>query len=105
MWHAAGAFDWRPPRRAHSQPCASAAHGQLAALPGMARHRTGIGRAAEAHLAKAEAFQILAGQMKALERLAGRRIAQQSSSRRSPRGRYWALSKRKPASGNVLTLD
>ena len=61
--------------------------------------------AAEAHLAKAESFQVLAGQLKALERLAGRRIAQQSTTRKSPRGRYWAPPKRKPASGDVLTLD
>jgi nucleoid DNA-binding protein len=61
--------------------------------------------AAEAHLAKAESFQVLAGQLKALERRAGRRIAQQSTTRKSPRGRYWAPPKRKPASGDVLTLD
>ena len=60
---------------------------------------------AEAHLAKAESFQVLAGQLKALERRAGRRIAQQSSTRKSPRGRYWTPPKRKPASGDVLTLD
>jgi nucleoid DNA-binding protein len=61
--------------------------------------------AAEAHLAKAESFQVLAGQMKDLEKLAGPRIAQQPPSRKSPRGRYWAPSKRKPVSGDVLTLD
>jgi nucleoid DNA-binding protein len=64
-----------------------------------------VSAGAEALLAKAEAFQALAGQVKALERLAGRRIAQQTSSRKSPRGRYWAPPKRKPASGDVLTLD
>jgi nucleoid DNA-binding protein len=61
--------------------------------------------AAQAYLAKTESFEALAGQVKALERLAGRRIAQQPPLRKSPRGRYWALPKRKPASGDVLTLD
>jgi nucleoid DNA-binding protein len=61
--------------------------------------------AVEAHLAKAESIQVLTGQIKALEKLAGQRIAQQNSSRKSPRGRHWAPPKRKPASGDVLTLD
>jgi nucleoid DNA-binding protein len=61
--------------------------------------------AAEAHLAKAESFQVLAGQLKALEKLAGPRIAQQPPTRKSPRGRYWAPSERKPVSGDVLTID
>jgi len=61
--------------------------------------------AAEAHLAKPESFQVLAGQLKALERLAGRRLAQQNPSRKSPRGRYWAPPERKPASGDVLTRE
>jgi nucleoid DNA-binding protein len=61
--------------------------------------------AAEADLATAESIQALADQLKALERLAGQRIAQQTPSRKSPRGRCWAPPKRKPASGDVLTLD
>jgi nucleoid DNA-binding protein len=61
--------------------------------------------AAEAHLANAESFQVLAGQPKALERRVGERIAQQNPERKSPRGRYWAPPKRKPASGDVLTRD
>ena len=61
--------------------------------------------AAEAHLAKAASFQVLADQMRAVEGLAGKRIAQQTPSRKSPRGAYWALPTRKPASGDVLTLD
>jgi nucleoid DNA-binding protein len=61
--------------------------------------------AAEEYLAKAESFQALAGQLQALEKLAGPRIAQQTPSRKSPRGCYWATPKRKPASGDVLTQD
>jgi nucleoid DNA-binding protein len=61
--------------------------------------------AAEAHMAKAESFRVLAGQLKVLERLAGRRLAQQNPSRKSPRGRYWAPPERKPASGDVLTRE
>jgi nucleoid DNA-binding protein len=61
--------------------------------------------AAETHLAKPESFRDLAGQLKDLERLAGRRLAQQNPSRKSPRGRYWAPPERKPASGNVLTRE
>ena len=61
--------------------------------------------AAEAHLAKAESLQVLEGQLKALERRVGQRHAQRDSSRKSPRGRYWAPPKRQPASADVLTLD
>ena len=61
--------------------------------------------AAEVYLAKSESFQVLAGQLHVLEKLAGPRIAQQTPSRKSPRGRYWATPKRKPASGCVLTID
>jgi nucleoid DNA-binding protein len=61
--------------------------------------------AAEAHMSKAESFQVLADELNVLERLAGKRIAQQPPSRKFPRGRYWAPPKRKPASGDVLTLD
>jgi nucleoid DNA-binding protein len=61
--------------------------------------------AAEAYLANMESIQALTDHLKALERRAGLRIAQQTPSRKSPRGRYWATPKRKPASGDVLTLD
>jgi nucleoid DNA-binding protein len=61
--------------------------------------------AAEEHLAKAKSRQDLADPVTDLERLAGRRIARLTSSRNSPRGRYWEPPKRKPASGDVLTLD
>jgi len=57
------------------------------------------------HLAKAESIQVLVDRLKALEWRPGPRIAQQSPSRKSPRGRYWAPPTRKPASGHVLTLD
>ena len=60
---------------------------------------------AETHLATAESIQVLSDQLKALERRVGPRIAQQTPSRKSPRGCYWTPPKRKPASGDVLTLD
>jgi nucleoid DNA-binding protein len=60
---------------------------------------------AKGQLAKAESFQVLEDQLKALERLAGRRIAQQNPSRKSPRGRYWAPPAREPVSDSILTLD
>jgi nucleoid DNA-binding protein len=56
-------------------------------------------------LAKAESIQALVDRLKTLEWRSGPRIAQQTPSRKSPRGRYWAPPKRKPASGGVLTLD
>jgi hypothetical protein len=64
-----------------------------------------VSAGAKERLAKPESLQVLADQLKDLEKLAGRRIAQQTSTRNSPRGRYWALPKRKPASGDVFTLD
>jgi hypothetical protein len=71
------------------------------------RHdRDSVLTAARENQVTLQSCQLLADQLKALERLAGPRTAQQNPSRKSPRGRYWAPPTRKPASkSGVLTVD
>lgn len=58
-------------------------------------------------MAGRESLEVLAGRVKALEKLAGRRLAETDPNRRSPRGRHWAPPTREPVSGGEgkLTRD
>ncbi len=58
-------------------------------------------------MAGRENLDVLAGRVKVLEKLAGRRLAETDPNRRSPRGRHWAPPTREPLSGGdgKLTRD
>ncbi len=58
-------------------------------------------------MAGRESLDVLAGRVKVLEKLAGRRLAETDPNRRSPRGRHWAPPTREPLSGGEgkLTRD
>ena len=58
-------------------------------------------------MAGRESLDVLAGRVKVLEKLAGRRLAETDPNRRSPRGRHWAPPMREPLSGGEgkLTRD
>jgi hypothetical protein len=51
---------------------------------------------AEEQLAGRESLDVLAGRTKVLEKLAGRRLAENDRNRRSPRGRHWSPPVRQP---------